>query len=99
MRRSLIIHQSPPACWVKASHTTQDTVNQEDTQNHPQRAQANHGTATPPTPPTPKARTHTETNLHQPKAGQTMGRITIDSNITNKEPIREPAILKLQRHS
>ena len=69
MRRRLIIHQSPPACLLKASRTTQDTVNQEDTQGHPQRAQANHGTATP---PSPKAQTHTETNPHQPKARQTM---------------------------
>ena len=35
MRRGLIIHQPPLACWVKASRTTQDTVNQEDTQGHP----------------------------------------------------------------
>ena len=67
MRRGLIIHQSPPAFWVKTSRTTQDTVNQEDTQGHPQRAQANHGTDTP---STPKAQTHTETNPHQPKAGK-----------------------------
>ena len=65
----LIIHQSPPACWVKTSRTTQDTVNQEDTQSHPQRAQAIHRTATP---PIPKAQPHTETNPHQPKAWQTM---------------------------
>ena len=45
MRRRLIIDQSPPTCWAKASHTTQDTVNQEDAQGNPQRAQANHGTA------------------------------------------------------
>ena len=70
MRRGLIISQSPPACWVKASHTTQGTVNQEDTQDHPQKSQANHGTATP---PTLKAQTHTEANPHQPKARQTMG--------------------------
>ena len=49
-RRGFIIHQFPPAYRVKASRTTQDTVNQEDTQGHPQRAQANHRTATPPTP-------------------------------------------------
>ena len=67
MRRGLIIHQSPPAFWVKTSRTTQDTVKQEDTQGHPQRAQANHGTDTP---STPKAQTHTEANPHQPKAGK-----------------------------
>ena len=38
MRRGLIIYQSPPACWVKAPRTTQHTVNQENTQGHPQRA-------------------------------------------------------------
>ena len=67
MRRGHIIHHSPPACWVTASCTTQGTVNRE---GHPQRAQANHGTTTP---PTPKAQTHTETNPHQSKARQIMG--------------------------
>ena len=69
MRRGLIIHQSLPACWVKATRTTQDTVNQEDTQSHPQRAQANHRTATP---PTPKAQTHIETNPTSQKPDKRM---------------------------
>ena len=34
-RRGPIIHQFPPACRVRVSRTAQDTVNQEDTQNHP----------------------------------------------------------------
>ena len=78
MRRGLIFHQSPPACTVKASRTTQDTVNQEDTQGHPQRAQANHTTATP---PTPKAQTDTETNPNQSKTRQTMGENYWSGNI------------------
>ena len=49
-RRGLAIHQFPPACKVRVSFTAQDTMNQEDTQDHPQSAQANPGTATPHTP-------------------------------------------------
>ena len=65
VRRGLIIHQSPLACWAKppAQHKTQWT------KKTPQRAQANHRTTTPPTPK--RANAHWNQS-HQPKARQTM---------------------------